>query len=157
MFSITRTSPGEQAAALAATCETLNAFEASVAGFPQVECPVVHTFTPGMYGREITMPADTFVTSKIHKTDHQFVVVSGEVSVWIEGKGIERIKAPYFGITKAGTRRALYTHSDCVWKTFHPTLQTSVATVEEEIIFPHDPHNAVALPSNLVAALAEIK
>lgn len=156
MFDITRTSPAEQAAALASCNETLNRFDAVASTYEQVECPVKHTFTPGMYGREIFMPKGTLISSKIHKTEHQYVVVSGEVSVWIEGIGIERIKAPYFGVTKPGTRRALFIHEDCVWKTFHPTVETDLEKVEAELIFEHD-HKNPALSAEILSALADTK
>lgn len=93
-----------------------------------VELPVAHTFTPGVYRRTILMPAGTLLTSRIHKTEHQYVVVAGSASVYIPGVGVERIEAPYFGITKPGTRRILYIHEDCVWATYHPT------TVDEDAV-----------------------
>jgi hypothetical protein len=35
-----------------------------------IELPIVHRFTPGLYIREIFMPAGALVTSKIHKTEY---------------------------------------------------------------------------------------
>ena len=48
--------------------------------------------------------------------------------------GIEHIKAPYNGITKAGTKRIIYTHTDCVFITVHATQQTDINKIEEEVI-----------------------
>ena len=79
---------------------------------PQVECPLIHRFTPGMYIREIFMPKGTYVISKIHKTEHPFVVTMGRVKVWIEDKGVEEIAAPFVGTTKPGTRRILEISED---------------------------------------------
>jgi len=90
---------------------------------PAVELPLVHRFTPGLYAREIFMPAGTLVTSKIHKTEHPYVVTKGRVSVYIPGVGIQHISAPHVGITKPGTRRLLYIHEDCTWITFHPLVE----------------------------------
>lgn len=95
--------------------------------------PVKHHFTPGLYAREIFMPAGTFLTSQIHKTEHQFVVASGECWVLTE-HGWEYIKAPHHGITKAGTRRFLAMITDTVWITFHATDLTDPEAIAREIL-----------------------
>lgn len=97
-----------------------------------VDLPVAHTFTPGVYRRTILMPAGTLATSLIHNTEHHYVIVAGSVSVYIPGVGVEHIRAPYFGITKPGTRRVLYVHEDCVWATYHPTTPDEEAIVDVE-------------------------
>jgi hypothetical protein len=86
-----------------------------------IECPLKHTFTKGLYSRMIFMPAGTLCSSKIHKTEHQFVVLKGKLEVSIDGGKSELIIAPYHGITQAGTRRLLFIHQDTVWVTFHAT------------------------------------
>ena len=102
---------------------------------PQVDCPLIHRFTPGLYTREIFMPKGTFIISKIHKTEHPFVIVKGVVSVWVEGVGVKKFEAPYVGITKPGTRRILFIHEDCSWLTFHATDKTTPEDAEEDVIF----------------------
>ena len=100
-----------------------------------VELPVEHRHFPGLYAREIFMPAGTLLTSKIHNTEHPYVVLTGCVSVFIPGVGVERIEAPFVGTTRPGTRRVLYIHEDCRWITFHPNPENlSVADLEERII-----------------------
>ena len=96
--------------------------------------PLVHRFLPGMYIREIHMPAGAVLTSKIHKTEHPFVVTKGVVSVWSVNEGTAVYKAPHFGITKPGTRRVLLVHEDVVWITFHACTEETVEEVEERII-----------------------
>lgn len=108
--------------------------------FPAIECPVEHRFTDGMYIREIYMPAESLITSKIHKTEHPYVVSKGKVLVSIDGGEWVLIEAPFTGITKPGTRRVLYVLEDCVWTTFHlnPSNTDSVDEIEERIIEKHD-------------------
>ncbi len=117
---------------------SLNAIEAMIAAAPQIDFPLVHRFTPGLYAREIFMPAGAILTSKIHKTEHPYVISKGRVSVWIEGIGWERLRAPHTGITKPGTRRLLYIHEDTIWTTFHPTTETDLEVIERLLIEPHD-------------------
>jgi len=111
----------------------MDIFESEVAKLPQVNLPLVHRFTDGMYIREIYMPAGTVVTSRTHKTQHPFVVAQGVVDVIDEEGRIERIMAPYLGITQAGTRRVLRVLDDCVWITFHATDKKDPVEISNEI------------------------
>ena len=99
--------------------------------------PLTHRFTPGMYIREIFMPAGAILTSKIHKTEHPFVVSKGRVKVLVENGEWQMIEAPFTGITKAGTRRLLVVLEDTVWTTFHVTDMTDVEEIERTILEPH--------------------
>ena len=47
----------------------------------QVTFENLHLFCPGIYARSIFMPAGTVLTSKIHKTQHFFVVSKGACTV----------------------------------------------------------------------------
>lgn len=107
-----------------------------------IDCPLEHIFTPGLYTRKILMPAGSLITSRVHKTRHPFVVLSGDVTVKIEGGGEQRIRGPYFGITEPGTRRALYCHEDTVWITFHSNPEEEdLEQIEKRIIEDH--HNPI--------------
>jgi quercetin dioxygenase-like cupin family protein len=106
--------------------------------FPVIDCPVTHRFTDGMYVREIFMPAGAFITSKIHKTQHQFFILKGKATVWIDGVE-ETIEAPYIGITEPGTRRVLLVLEDCIWATSHPNPNNeTLEQLEERIIEKND-------------------
>ncbi len=129
----------ERAVQDAKQCERINWLERELAErFEPVDMPVTHRFTPGLYAREIFMPAGTLLTSKIHKTEHPFVVLSGKVSVWTGDGDEELIEGPHVGITKPGTRRVLYTHEDTRWITFHPSEETDLVKLEQQLIEPHD-------------------
>ena len=92
---------------------------AMLENFEPVHCLTTHKFTDGMYIREIFMPAGSLITSKIHKTEHPYIVSYGKVAVSIDSDEWHEITAPYTGITKPGTRRVLYILEDCIWTTFH--------------------------------------
>lgn len=108
-----------------------------VQNFEPVHSPVDHLFTPGLYTRIIQMAAGSMITSKIHKTEHPFVILKGKVSVWTKEAGVVTLEAPFIGVTKPGTRRILYIHEDTVWATFHPTNLQTVEEIEEKIIEKH--------------------
>lgn len=101
--------------------------------------PVVHRFTPGLYAREIFMPAGSLLTSKIHNTEHPFVISSGKVSVWTREHGVITLSAPHTGITLPGTRRVLFVHEDTTWVTFHlnPDDCKDVDVIGERILADH--------------------
>ena len=95
--------------------------------------PVKHTFAGGCYIREIYNPAHELIVTKIHKKENPFFLMKGEMSILTE-EGIQNIKAPYQGVTKPGTKRAIYTHEECVFITVHATENTTIEDVEEEVV-----------------------
>ena len=117
--------------------DPLNLLELESINMPQVDCPVTHKFTPNLYTREIFMPKGTLVTSLLHLTTHPFFILQGDVSVWYHDVPVQRYKAPYSGITKAGTRRLLYTHEDTIWAACFVTTCTDPEQIAYEIM-DHD-------------------
>lgn len=117
--------------------EIIDHAECIIATGEPVEMPLTHRFADGMYIREIFMPAGTILTSKIHKTNHPFVVSKGKCIVY-DGNKLETINAPYTGITEPNTRRLLYIEEDTIWTTFHITDKTDVDEIEKEIIMERD-------------------
>lgn len=104
---------------------------------PRVECPITHRFTPGLYIREILIPAGTLLTSMEHRFEHPFVISKGRIEVFSEAEGAVTYEAPHCGITKPGTRRGLLAITDTVWTTFHVTDETDVEKIGEAILAPH--------------------
>ncbi len=98
--------------------------------------PLVHRFTPGLYIREITMPRGAVLTSRVHRTEHPYVVSKGCCMVFTEDRGWQRVEAPHTGITQPGTRRLLAIIRETVWTTFHVTDSTDVSEIESTILEP---------------------
>lgn len=101
--------------------------------FQQVELKLVHRFAPGMYIRELTVPADTYIVTKIHHTEHPYVISKGRILVWTETGGVQVLSAPYCSITKPGTIRLAKTLEETVWTTFHATNETDIAILERDL------------------------
>lgn len=117
-----------------------------------IHAPVVHRFVPGMYIREIEMPPGMLLTSRIHRTEHPYAVLSGRAFVLVAGQDPVLLAAGHLDITRAMTRRALFIPGPepCRWATFHPlspeeeTMRLAGAAVadmltaiEERILEPH--------------------
>jgi len=96
-------------------------------------CKIFHHFADGLYIREMHGPKGLVVVTKLHKTTHPYFVTKGDVSVQTQDT-IVRIKAPYFGITKAGTKRIAYFHEDTIWITVHATEEKDLSKIEDEVI-----------------------
>ena len=116
----------------ARTVTPLDVLEKEMFQRPQIDCPLVHRFTDGMYIREIFMPAGALVSTVMHRTNHPFVITKGRVSVWTDGE-VEELEAPYVGITSPGTRRLILVHEDTTWITFHATDLTDPDEIAETI------------------------
>lgn len=115
------------------TDQKIDLLELALIRHPEaLELPIDHRFTPGLYIRELWAPEGTLATTYIHRQEHPFVVSAGEVSVY-DGSEVKRVKAPFLGITKPGTRRVCYVHRDAIWTTFHPTDKTAVEEAEAEL------------------------
>lgn len=96
-------------------------------------CPLKHSFGDGIYVREIFNPKGALIITKIHKKTHPFFLLKGKMWIVTE-KGIKLVKAPYQGMTKAGTKRAIYAIEDVIFITVHVTENTDLDEIEDEII-----------------------
>ncbi len=96
-------------------------------------CRITHYFAPGVYAREMWMPAGCLITGKIHLTEHLNMLSQGKVTVSNIGDSVT-YEAPYTFVSPVGTKRAIYAHADSTWTTIHATELTDPEKIEEEII-----------------------
>ncbi len=102
--------------------------------FPQVECPVKHHFSPGLYMREIFMPAGTIVIGKVHKTEHFNIIMQGSCYIVHDDGSHEVISAPSVFVSQAGVQKVLVITEDMTWMTTHVTDETDIQKIEDMII-----------------------
>lgn len=123
-------------------------------GVPTVELPLNHIFTDGIYIREIFIPADSIVVGLIHKHNHLNYITKGKVTV-LTKQGLETLEGPCSMISTAGTKRALYTHTDTIWTTVHanPNEERDVDKLVESLTVP----NYVSLPNEQNTLIGEVK
>ena len=119
---------------------------------PQQDCPLEHHFTPGLYYRRLFVPAKTLGVTKIHQTEHPMVIAQGKLSIWDERNGVQQVEAPFIAVTKPGTRRVFFTHSDIVWLTFHATDKTDVKELEDWLFYDPETDD---IPIEVAAKLTE--
>ena len=102
----------------------------------QTDCPVEHHFSPGLYLREIFMPAGTVVVGRVHKTEHFNILVKGACYIVHDDGSREELRAPRVFVSKPGVQKVLYIIEDMIWMTTHVTDETDVALIEPTIVEP---------------------
>ena len=111
----------------------IDKFQKLVEAIPQVEFPIKHYFSKGVYAREMFLPKGHFCVGKIHKHENLMILSQGDVSIRsIEGS--QRIKAPYTAVSPAGVKRVLYAHEDSILTVMHGTDETDLEKIEAEFI-----------------------
>lgn len=114
-------------------CTFIDALEKIALTLPQVPMPVTHHFSKGLYGRELLVPAGTYIGGKIHKFENFNILSQGEMLLFsIEGR--KRVKAPFHIVSPAGVKRVAIALEDCTWTTIHATEETNIDKIEEEVI-----------------------
>ncbi len=100
---------------------------------------VEHQFTEGICMRSLRLPQGTLCVTKIHGTQHPLAIMQGVLTIWTPDKGAITYSAPNIIITEPGTRRIVFAHTDFTAVTFHPTTETDISKIEDQIIMKH--HN----------------
>jgi hypothetical protein len=114
------------------TREQILHIEKFILGCPQVETPTRHYFSPGIYAREMFIPAGTVLTGAVHKTEHlvQFV---GDITVLTNG-GMERLTGRHTFVSKPGVKRVGYAHADTWCTGFFATEKTDIEELENDLV-----------------------
>ena len=100
---------------------------------PEDGLPLTHTFSDGVYAREIFMPKGMIVIGHIHKTKHLNIVSTGKARVFYDGE-MHEITAPYTFESNAGVRKALFILEDMFWTTIHVTDETNQDKLDDMLI-----------------------
>ena len=96
--------------------------------------PLKHSFSDGIYTREIFLPKDTFAIGKIHKFNHIWFLLKGSLLIATQD-GVEKIVAPFKGNSKAGIKRAVYALEDSVFVNVFPNTNNLTDVNELEKAF----------------------
>ncbi len=115
-----------------ALLERTHRLECALLDVPQVDCPVRHYFSPGVYAREITLTKGTVLVGAVHKTENLAVLSKGRLLLATETGPVE-ICAPYTLTVKAGAKNTATALEDSVWTNFlfNPTDEKDVEKLVE--------------------------
>lgn len=93
--------------------------QSALASLPQADIKPTHTFLPGIYIREIIIPAGVGAVSKVHNTAHP-VFVCGICDVYNAlTNEVVNVYGYWKGITEPGTRRVFHVFSETIVTTVH--------------------------------------
>jgi hypothetical protein len=83
------------------------------------DLPIRHSFAPGIYAREMSIPEGTLLIGKIHKHRHHNFLMQGSIIVLTEEEGVKLLQAPLMIVSEPGTQRIGYAVTDTIWTTVH--------------------------------------
>ena len=95
---------------------------------PQADCPVAHHFGPGIYIREVTLPAGIFAVGHAQRYEHLNIMLTGKVAI-VDGDQVRVLEAPLIFTGKPG-RKVGYVLETCVWQNVYATNETDIDTLE---------------------------
>ena len=111
------------------TEDDVQRLEAAFLDMPQAECPITHMFAPGIYVREVHMPAGSYIIGHHHTTDHLNIMLSGHLTILHEDGTKTDLYAPQSFIAPPG-RKIAYIHEDVIWQNVFATEERDVETLE---------------------------
>lgn len=117
------------------TREDVYRLEGELNKLPQVDCPVRHWFAPGIYAREMTIPAGVVLTGAVHRHEHLCTVSKGRIAVSTD-EGMKELCAGATIVSAPGAKRVGYAIEETIWTTYHPnpTNERDLDKVMAEII-----------------------
>lgn len=92
-----------------------------------------HMHAPGVYARELFIPAGMVIVGKIHKHAHHNNISLGKIAVATEF-GSYVLTAPYGFVSEPGTKRAVYALEDTMWTTYHAVESGCLEDIEGAVI-----------------------
>lgn len=107
--------------------------QSEVAKLPQLEVRTEHLFTQGIYVRKMWIPAGAIIVGKIHKAEHFFMLMYGDMIVYSEN-GSARITGGHVSIGMPGTKRVGLALTDSVGLNVHRTDKTDLDEIEADLI-----------------------
>jgi len=111
----------------------LEAMLPELRALPQLDCKEKHYFGPGLYVREVTMPAGAVIVGKPHKTEHLCVMLQGHMRVKSEDGEVVELKAPTTFVAKPG-RKVAYILETVVFQNIFATEETDIEKLEHMFI-----------------------
>lgn len=103
--------------------------EAELLQLPQVECPVIHHFGPGIYIREVTIPAGALAIGHAQKFEQLNIMLKGRLVVLDAAGNPRELVAPLIFVGPPG-RKVGYVLEDVVWQNVYATDERDIDVLE---------------------------
>lgn len=111
----------------------LELLEKAMLELPQVDCPVVHHFGPGIYVREVHLKAGSFAVGHRQRFKHLNVVLTGAVAMVDDNGHLKIIEGPAIFEGEPG-RKYGYILKDTIWQNIYATSETNIDVLESTLL-----------------------
>lgn len=108
---------------------TIEKIEEKMLRFDQAECPIIHTFGPGLYIREVRMPKGALVLGHHQIFEQMNIFLKGKVLMVNDDGSKTELSAPIMFVGKPG-RKMGYILEDVTWLNIYSTEERDVETLE---------------------------
>ncbi len=99
----------------------------------QVDTPVVHHFGPGIYVREVKIPAGSFAIGHYQNLEHLNFFLKGRITMIHEDGSKTEMTAPMIYTAKPG-RKVSFVHEDVVWLNVYPETERDIEKLEAKYL-----------------------
>lgn len=89
------------------------------AHLPQAQCPISHYFAPGVYVRQMVLPAGVVGIGRRHRHEHVTLMQKGRVALLLPGNIVREYAPPDTFIASPG-HKVFYALEDTVFVNIHP-------------------------------------
>jgi len=98
--------------------------------------PLNHSFSEGVYIREMLMPKDGLIVGKIFKCSHHFILLKGKLLITMPGEETKIHTAPSWFTCTSNVRRVLLSLEDTVFMNVlpNPDNETNIDILEERLL-----------------------
>ncbi len=118
---------------LIAPVDLTDQIEERLLDFPDIDCPVLHHFGPGVYIREVRMPANSLILGHKHRNAHTNILVQGRLKFLNEGGEVVELVAPAVLTSNPG-RKLAYIIEDTIWQNVYATDEQDVEKLETALL-----------------------
>jgi len=98
--------------------------------------PLNHSFSEGIYIREMLMPKDGLIVGKIFKCSHHFILLKGKLLITMPDEETKIHTAPSWFACESNVRRVLLSLEDSVFMNIlpNPDNETNIDILEERLL-----------------------
>jgi quercetin dioxygenase-like cupin family protein len=110
--------------------EKIQVIEKELLTHEQTNCSVTHRFGPGIYIREVILPAGSVVVGHYHTHEHLNIMIAGRLALINEDGTSTELVAPYTFTAPKG-RKIAYVYETVLWHNVYATEETDLEKLEE--------------------------
>lgn len=113
--------------------ENLEILASQMLELEQADCPVIHRFSPGIYIREVQVPAGVLAVGHHQRFEQLNVFLKGRITMFNEDGTTTELSAPMIFTGPPGQKCGLV-HESMVWLNIYATEETDIEVLENRYL-----------------------